>query len=89
MRSYQEFLAEALERTEINMLFTPSFTNGKEAKYTIFSGSRKEKFLRALESKCRLYLAKDIKDHSKTHYEITDLMFDLAKQCNSFFEISE
>ena len=74
MRSYQEFLSEALERTEINMLFTPSFTNGKEAKYTIFSGSRKEKFLRALESKCRLYLAKDIKDQAEIDEQINHIL---------------
>lgn len=34
-------------------------------------------------------IAKDIKDHSDTHYEVTDIMSDLAKKCNSFFEINE
>lgn len=31
-------------------------------------------------------IATDIKAHSVTDYEITDIMFDLAKVCVSFFE---
>ena len=45
--------------------------------------------LKNVTPKALYKIAKDIKDHSKTHYEITDLMFDLAKQCTSFFEINE
>lgn len=45
--------------------------------------------LESVTSKDLYEIAKDIKEHSTTHYEITDLMFDLAKKCNSYFEICE
>ena len=45
--------------------------------------------LKNVTPKALFKIAKDIKEHSHTHYEITDLMFDLAKKCNSFFEINE
>ena len=45
--------------------------------------------LKNVTGKALYKIAKDIKEHSDTHYEITDLMFDLAKKCNSFFEMNE
>lgn len=34
-------------------------------------------------------IAEDIKAHSETEYEITSIMFELARICRSFFEVEE
>lgn len=67
------------------------YTKGtNEEYYNLFKRLNNEKNVyKHIDTKTLYEIANDIKEHSKTDYDITDIMFELAEISTTCFEIEE